>query len=227
MSQGDVWEKEYRYPLLVTGDFKHQKFILRFVKFLKKQGFEIDKASVLDLGSGIGKATNYFAKLGADVVGIEISNTAIKKAKEFALENKIKNVRYLRQSIGEKYPFEDNSFDLVVDATSSNSLNDKERKVYLKEVARVLKKGGYFFVRTLRKEGDKNAKKMLKDNKGKEDGTYIMPGLGLVEKVFEDKEFVDLYSENFKIIKVIFESGYTNFVNKKYKRNFRVAYMRL
>ncbi len=170
MHQGKVWEKEYRKPRLVTGDAKPQKFILRFLKYLKKQDFSLDKAKVLDLGSGIGKAANYIAGLGAEVFGLEISETAIKNAKNHAKKIGV-NVKYFQKSIGNRYQFEDDFFDVVIDATSSNSLNIKEREVYLREVKRVMKNNGYFFVRSFRKNGDKNAKKLLKEYPGKEKNT--------------------------------------------------------
>ncbi|OIO49191.1 hypothetical protein COX74_01995 [bacterium (Candidatus Gribaldobacteria) CG_4_10_14_0_2_um_filter_41_16] len=52
-----------------------------------------------------------------------------------------------------------------------------------------LKKSGYLFARGLRKDGDKNAKNLLKLNPGLEYDTYVIKGLDLVERVFSEKDF--------------------------------------
>ena len=62
---------------------------------------------------------------------------------------------------------------MILDITSSNSLNAKEREIYLSEVNRVLKKNGHFFVRALCKDGDKNAQSLLKKSPGKDYDTYM------------------------------------------------------
>ncbi|MDQ5970412.1 MAG: hypothetical protein QG603_189, partial [Patescibacteria group bacterium] len=157
MAQFSTWEEEYQDPKLVTKKAEPQNDTLRFFKYLKKEAqLELSNLNVLDLGSGTGRNANYLAELGNMVVGLEISNTAIDIAVERAkILNIQKNVKYLKQSIGVKYPFADEYFDLVLDVTSSNSLNEKERGVYLREVQRTLKNGGYFFVRALCKDADK------------------------------------------------------------------------
>lgn len=225
MAQTNIWEQEYKESKLVTKSDQPQNDVLRFIKFLKKQGFEMTGKKVLDLGSGTGRNSNYLAELGNEAAGMEISGTAIRLAQERAWEKKIK-VKYLKQSFGEELPFVDGYFDLVLDVTSSNSLDEKERSVYLKEVHRILNPGGYFFVRALCKEGDKNAKELLKRNPGPEKDTYIMEGLKLKERVFERKDFIDMYSEYFKIITLLKKTSYTRFNNQSYKRNFWLAYLK-
>ena len=226
MPQINAWEKEYQSPQLVTKDDKPQKDILRYFKFLKKEeGTDWQSLKVLDLGSGTGRNANYLASMGAKVFGLEISETALKIAHDRAC-NKGLSVQYFRRSIGEKYQFEDNFFDLVLDVTSSNSLSWEEREIYLKEVSRVLKKGGHFFVRALSKDADKNVKALLKINPGPEKDTYINKDMGLVERVFSREDFLKTYSRYFEIIKMLKKTGYTRFKNQSYKRNFHLAYLR-
>ena len=148
MPQGSVWENEYQNPQLITKDDEPQKDILRFFRFLKKEeGVELENLAVLDLGSGTGRNANYLAKLGNKVIGLEISPTAINLAKSRAKSIKIE-VNYQLHDIGSEYPFNNETFDLVLDVTSSNSLNGKERDIYLSEVLRVLKKDGILVIRT-------------------------------------------------------------------------------
>ena len=201
MPQNIAWENEYKNPQLVTKEDQPQKDVLRFFKFLKKEeDIELNNLTVLDLGSGTGRNANYLAELDSKVVGFEISPTAINLAKSRAKKMEVE-VDYRLHSIGSKYPFDNEMFDLALDITSSNSLSEEERNIYLSEVYRVLKKNGYFFVKGLCKDGDKNAKKLLKNNHGAEPDTYINKYLNLVERIFTQQDFVNLYSKYFKIIK--------------------------
>ncbi len=225
MAQFQVWEKEYQDALLVTKDDKPQNDVLRFFKYLKKtKKVDFKNLNILDLGSGTGRNSNYLASLGNNVFGMEISGSAIELARKRSKDLKL-NVEYFNKSMGEEFPFEDNYFDLVLDVTSSNSLNEKEREKYLCEVNRTLRQGGIFFVRALCKDGDKNAKNLLKLFPGKEKDTYQMPELNLVERVFSQEDFQNLYGKYFKIEKIIKRSGYAKFKGQSYKRNYLLVYM--
>ncbi|MDD2935415.1 MAG: class I SAM-dependent methyltransferase [Candidatus Pacebacteria bacterium] len=230
MVQEKIWEKEYRNPKLVTGHDKPQSVFLKFLKWYKKYlkihgskaSVDLGGLKVLDLGSGTGRNANYLAKKRADVFGMEISQTAIDTAKTRAGNL---GVKYIKQSIGEKYPFENEYFDLVIDITSSNSLDEKERETYLLEVNRVLKKDGIFFVRALCKDGDKNAQFLLKNNPAKEKDTYIMPETGLVERVFSKNDFVEMYSKYFKILDMEKTESYSTVNGRVFKRKFWLVTM--
>jgi len=224
--QKSIWENEYKKKRLVTGHDKPQSFFLKFLKYLKKEKKVCLRGlNVLDLGSGTGRNANYLAEKGATVAGIEISKTAIDEAKKRAEKLDIK-VNYLKENIGSKYSFEKDTFDLIIDVTSSNSLNEKEREIYLKEVSRVLKNDGIFFVRALCKDGDKNAKTLLKNNHGKEKDTYIMPETNIVERVFSKKDFVEMYSKYFKILKMEKIESYSTVGDRVFKRKFWLVIMK-
>ena len=227
MEQDNVWENEYRgESKLITKHNEPQATFLRFLKYHKKVTKSKPKnLSVFDAGCGTGRNSNYLAMKGAKVQGVDISPSAIRIAKERAREMDL-DVDYSVLDLGVKQKFKNDSLDLVIDVTSSNSLNEKGREIFLSEAQRGLKGGGYFFVRALSLEGDKNAKYLVKNNPGPEYDTYKMPGLGLVERVFSREDFQRLYSKYFKIEKLIKETGYTRFSNQNYKRYFWVAYLR-
>ena len=222
-----IWNREYKARRFMSGE-KPQKSVLHFAKFLKKElglrgkDLPFEGLKVLDLGSGEGKNAAYFAERGAKVYAIEISSVAHKRAKE---NFDHLNIEFINDSFAKTLPFQENFFDIVLDVTSSNSLSKEQREVYLKEVARSLKPGGFFFIRALLLDGDKNAKRLLKEHPGKESGTYVLPGVGLQEKVFSLQEFKALYSRYFKIIKIEKETHYSKFSKRSFKRNFIVAYM--
>lgn len=227
MAQTSTWEEEYQDSKLVTKKPDPQNDTLRFFKYLKKEEkIVLKNLKVLDLGSGTGRNSNFLAELGNSVVGLEISDTAVAIAEERAQRMNIQpNVKYLKQSIGSPYPFADQYFDIVLDITSSNSLNEKERAVYLKEVQRVLKNDGIFFVRALCRDGDKNAKNLLKINPGPEYDTYFIKELNLYERVFCELDFRQMYGAYFKIKKLTKKSGYPRFGGQNYKRNYWLAYL--
>ncbi|MBT3419215.1 MAG: class I SAM-dependent methyltransferase [Candidatus Magasanikbacteria bacterium] len=227
MAQTAVWEKEYNDKKLLAFHHEPQKDTLRFIKYLKKtHKVQLDGKTILDLGSGTGRNGNYMAKKGGTVHGIEISQTAIKIANEQAHKLCVeKQASYYFRSFGEPLSFEDNTFDIVIDVTSSNSLNEKERETYIKEVQRVLKPQGFFFLKTLCKDGDKNAKNLLKMHPGKEVNTYIMPDINLVERVFSESDIISLYGNHFEILKKEKKTTYSKINNQPYKRNFWIVYM--
>ncbi len=235
-NQKITWEKEYKNPKLVTKKDGPQADTLRFLKFLKKeQKYKLENKNILDLGCGTGRNCNYLAEEGNNVIGIEISKTAMSIAKDRARSLGIK-VDYRLGDIGQSYKIEDNSIDIVLDVTSSNSLNEAGREMYLKEVYRVLKSsvparhdeqsslGGYFFVRALCKDGNKNVKNLLKKNPGEEYDTYIMREIGLTERVFSRVDFIAMYSKYFKILHLEKKTGYSTFNNRIYKRDYWLAY---
>jgi hypothetical protein len=114
----------------------------------------------------------------------------------------------------------------VLDVTSSNSLSEGERSIYLSETNRVLKNGGYFFVKALCRDGDTNAKYLLKNFPGKEKDTYIMPELGVTERVWSKEDFIIAYEKYFTILNLEKKTIYSRMNNRVYKRNFWVAYLK-
>lgn len=223
--QGFVWEKEYRNPKLVTKNAGPQADTLRFLKFLKKeQKYTVTGKIILDLGCGTGRNANYLAENDNTVIGIEISKTAIEIAKARAKESRVA-VEYRVGDIGVPYEIEDASIDIILDVTSSNSLDDKGRDIYLNECVRVLRDGGYMFVRALCKDGNKNVKNLLKSSPGKEYDTYIIKEINLTERVFSKEDFIALYGRFFKILNLEKKTSYSTFNDRVYKRDYWLAYL--
>jgi SAM-dependent methyltransferase len=225
MPQQNEWDREYKTNNLVTGSNEPQNDFKKFVKFLKKKcGVKTEELRVLDLGSGTGKNSIFLADRGAVATGLEISATAINIAKERGREEGV-NAKFIQRSFGKEFPFEDNSFDLVLDIMSSNSLSESEREIYLKEVHRVLSPDGYFFVRLLALDGDKHAEHLLKTQPGKEKGTYKLPDVGITERVLSRAEFTEYYSPYFNITKLEKKSSYATVNKRIFKRQYWVGYL--
>ncbi|SDT85514.1 class I SAM-dependent methyltransferase [Desulfobacula phenolica] len=104
---------------------------------------------VLDVGCGKGFLLYEFTQSqpGLEVVGLDISDYAIKNAKP-----EIKP--YLQKGHAKELPFEDNSFDLVVSVTTLHNLYCMEFFSALKEIQRV-SKNSYVCVESYRNEQEK------------------------------------------------------------------------
>jgi SAM-dependent methyltransferase len=225
MAQAKQWDNEYKRNRLVTGSNEPQREFKRFLRYLKKNHhLTPDGLTVLDLGSGTGKNSLYLAEHGAIVTGYEIAGTAITIANERAKELGL-DATFLEHNFGQPFPLPNNSVDLVLDIMASNSLTEAERAVYLHETARVLRPGGFCFVRLLARDGDKHAETLLTTNPGKETGTYILPEVGITERVLTKQEYIDYYSPLFSVLSLKRTSGYTRMSDRIFKRQYWVAYL--
>lgn len=224
MAQFDVWENEYRNPQLITNSDEPQLDFKHYIKWLRKtEHVDLDGLRVLDLGSGTGKNSLFLAERGSNVTGIELSTTAVKIAEQRAEERGL-FAEFIEGSFGNKFNFKDGEFDLIIDVVSSMSLSDKERARYVSECTRVLKPSGHMFVKTLCKDGDKNAEYLLEHFPGKEKNTYVMPGTGIIERVFS-KEDIESFYEDFNIQSLERKHSYTQMEGKSYKRFFWNIYL--
>lgn len=225
MIKKSAWEKEYQKPLLMTKKEGPQNFIVQFMKYLKKEkGLPMSDLTVLDLGCGTGRNSNYLAERGNSVIGIDLASNALQMASERAKKAGLEEqVTYIHQSIGKPLPFKDNYFDLILDITASNSIKSSEREVYLKESSRVLKPGGYMILRALCKDGDQNAQNLLKSSPGGELDTYYLKDLQITERVFSEVDIKNLYGRYFDFDKLVKDVGYPNIKGVTYKRKYWLA----
>ena len=121
-----------------TQDEKHLKDILATINV--KPGMKI-----LDLGCGSGYLTFPIAERNenAYVAGLDIVTDTLERNTKKAQETNIKNVEFISYD-GSTFPFEDNSFDLVVTRYALHHFPEIRKSI--SEVARVLKSDGLFFI---------------------------------------------------------------------------------
>lgn len=218
------WEREYTNPSFISKNEKPQEDFLRFLKWVKKNNISILEGSeILDAGCGTGRNSYYLAeKYDAKVSAFDFAKSAISFAeKNFSHQN----ISFLVHSMKDKLPYLDNGFDFIFDVMSSLSLSLKDRENYLKELKRVLKVGGCMYVRTLAKEGDKNAQFLIKNNPGPESDMYIHPTLGSGERIFSESDFKEIYGKFFEIVWMERKSGYQRFNGQSYKRQYWNVYL--
>ncbi len=94
--------------------------------------------NMLEYGCGTGSYAFFLAEYGAKVIGIDISETGIKLAKERAKQEMVENVQFLLMD-AEAMEFEDNSFDIVC---GTGILHHLHLHKALSELARVLNPTG-------------------------------------------------------------------------------------
>lgn len=97
---------------------------------------------VLDVGYASGKTACYIAKeCGSRVVGVDILDRMIGRAKERAESEGVEDRVEFRVADAQSLPFENNLYDVVVGEFTTGLLDDKRRGA--NEYLRVTKPGGY------------------------------------------------------------------------------------
>ncbi len=109
--------------------------------FNKRIGNPASK-KILDAGCGNGGISIAFALAGAEVHGVEIEAELYEISKKHAESYGVSPRFYLYDGL--RLPFEDNSFDFAVSSSVLEHTDDPV--LYLKEVLRVVKPGGYFYL---------------------------------------------------------------------------------
>ncbi|MDO4275396.1 MAG: class I SAM-dependent methyltransferase [Eubacteriales bacterium] len=121
-----------------TQDETHLKRILDFLPV--REGMKI-----LDLGTGTGYLAFPLAEQyeRAEIVGLDIVEEALKENRVKAAEKGLENLEFVSYD-GIGFPFEDNSFDMIVTRYALHhfpAIGDT-----FKEAQRVLRSGGNFFI---------------------------------------------------------------------------------
>lgn len=103
-------------------------------------GIGRENTAWLDMGTGTGVLPFNLYSRGADITGIDISESQIEVAKTLAVEKGVENTKFL-VSPAETLPFPDNSFDSI---TAAQCFWYFDREKVADEIKRILKPGGVF-----------------------------------------------------------------------------------
>lgn len=197
------WDEVYKRNGNVLGGPYHG-----FNSYLGKLQ-EISAEEILDLGCGTGRHTIPLYKNGYKPHAFDISENAIKKLK---LELDGLGIKYGdRIRVGdmfEKFPYVDNFFDSVLSIATIYHGTINNIKFALKEVTRILKPGGMFYLTT-----SVNLDNSKSINKGSnyvlvEKGTFLpLDGreMHLVHHYFERDELLEILSKDFENISINFD----------------------
>ncbi len=211
-----AWNTEYGDAQFLKQDSKPQGIVRTWLKEIRKN-YNWENLSILDIGCGDGRTSIFCAERGATVYGLEISSKALQQAKQSNLP-----ITWIHQSAADPLPIPDESIDIVFDVMGTITLSEVERAAYLKEIHRVLKKGGLMYTRTLCIEGDGYIKSQIQNNPGKEVNTYIHETLRIQETAFTTDTFKQTYKD-FKILDLTKQTHFQKSLKGLVKRNYFIG----
>jgi SAM-dependent methyltransferase len=92
----------------------------------------IEPCKAITLGCGTGRETIYLAKKGFDVIGVDFSTTAIKKAERNAKVAGVEVDFFVDDLTDLQHMYE--TYDLVTDFGALNDMSQKSRDLYMENV---------------------------------------------------------------------------------------------
>lgn len=197
------WDKEYTNPEHLKLSSAESQDLAKFTRWLERRNrtdLLSPEESVIDVGCGNGRnlifLNHHFDMKGT---GVDISSAAIAQAKQ---ASKDIDITYHVGSAANPLPVENNSQALALDMMTSHFLNHDERYQLREELFRVLKPGGFLFMKTFLKDGDLHTDRLLNEFPGEEAGTYIHPVMGVPEFVYSEEELMAFLGERFIVRKV-------------------------
>lgn len=165
---------------------------------------DVKGKKILDWGCGSGIYAKLLTKKGAKVKGFDISEEMIKIAKK---ENPGLD---LRVGSGLKIPFKE-EFDIVLASLAIHYVEDQNK--VLKEISRVLKKGGYFIFSSGNPVAE--SRKPIKCGKKK---------IYFLDNYFKERKIYAMWNINGKEIKVsAFHKTYETIINSLLKNGFEIV----
>jgi len=150
----DWYEEAYKNKGIKAQRRYPNEELLRFlgVNFFDESVKDRSDIKVLEVGCGSCANLWMIARENFDTYGLDLSEEALLLGKKmldhWQVEANLKQGNFL------ELPYEDNSFDVVVDVFSMNCVNHDNFLKAIKEVFRVLKKGGVFFSYTPSQNSD-------------------------------------------------------------------------
>jgi SAM-dependent methyltransferase len=122
-------------------DSVSQPFPLQMYHYLASK-VTLKGKTVLEIGSGRGGGAKHIASFfePASYIGLDLAQNAVELANEI---HKLSNLKFVQGS-AEALPFDDNSFDVVVNVESCHAYGSVDK--FLSEVKRVLRPGGYLLL---------------------------------------------------------------------------------
>jgi len=134
-----VWDKRFKKDGKVF-EQPHED-MPGIISLLKEKGAR----TVLDLGSGSGRHLVSLARSGFSVFGLDNSLEGTRIAKNW-LKHEGLSAEFHVQEMADPLPFPDSFFDAVISIQVIHHARPMTIEKIVKEVARVLKKGGFVFI---------------------------------------------------------------------------------
>lgn len=196
------WDSEYTKAEHLALSTEASDDLEKFTRWLERQAklsLLNPLSSAIDLGCGNGRNLVYLARTyGMRGIGYDSSAAAIKEAQRLS---EGLSLSYSVRSIAGVLDVDDESQMLALDMMSSHFLKKDERELLRDEIHRVLKPGGYLFMKTFLRDKDLHTKRLLAENPAEEENAYIHPVIGVQEYVYSEEELVAFLEERFIVHK--------------------------
>ncbi len=180
--QSQYWEKNFLSKPEMFG-LEPSKAAVNTLKTFKEQNIK----KIVELGSGLGRDTIFFAKNSIHVSALDYSPAAIKIVNKKVSENNLSNFISTKIfDVRKKLPFEDNSIEACFShMLYCMALSTTELKYLNSEICRILKSGGVN-IYTVRHTGDSDYKN----------------GIHIGEDLYENDGFIVHFFSKEKVIKI-------------------------
>ena len=179
------WEEDYKSNDILWG-LKPNEVLTRYVKLLPENG------KVLDIGIGEGRNALYLAKLGFEVEGIDLSQTAVQRCKELSNKYGVQ----LKASVNDILSFDISSekYDLIILSNVLNFFTPDEIRKIINKVNTGLRKNGLIYITAfnIAEPSIENIKKKYEEI---DENTYFNHNKNMNLHYFTETEFKGLVSE--------------------------------
>ncbi len=186
IDEKDYWDKSHLQ--FFDGKVKYDNWLGNYLTIILNS-----KKKVMDLGCGTGNNSLYLLEKGKNVIACDFSSEALK-----IVEEKLKKVKTVNFDINNKFPFKNNSFDLIIADLCLHYFSEEDTKKILLEINRVLSKGGYLLLR-VNSINDFNSIQGIEIDKH----YYIVDG---IKKRFFNKDDLIFFFKDWKIIDMVEEN---------------------
>ncbi|WP_373819116.1 class I SAM-dependent methyltransferase [Glaesserella sp.] len=124
--------------LIANGDFRKEKKVLEVACNNATTAIEIAK------------------QFGCQIVGIDIDEDVLEKACQNIKDNQLEELIQVQRANAMKLPFDDNSFDIVINEAMLTMLPKEAKEKAIREYLRVLKPNGFLLTHDLLLDSDEN-----------------------------------------------------------------------
>lgn len=136
MTSQDVWSDLHKHYQTQDWIDKPSLFATEIIEMLPQQG------KILELGCGLGQDSQFFAKYGHEVTATDIEQTLLDIDERKEPPDVRARVSFKQMDLREKFPFQDETFDIVYAHLSLHYFHKTATQDIFSEIERVLKPHG-------------------------------------------------------------------------------------
>jgi SAM-dependent methyltransferase len=191
------WDREYREGHVIPSTLRHSpsKALAMYEGLVDFRAF----SPVLDAGCGNGRNAVYMAGKGCEVIAADYSDVALGLVRQRAIESGVANrVHPLNVTLGDRWPFPDGQFGLVLDSyVFCHILDRQEQEAYRDELRRVLRPCGLLYSAVF--STDDAYYRELAGGRA-ESGTVVLdPSNGVRKYLYSEREFQEFFAVNLRM----------------------------